>query len=137
MTDILIVEDEPAIRESLEFILRRCGWTVDTACDGEAALAAAYRQCPRLMLLDLRIPKCSGLDVLRQMRADEMLCDLPVLILTACDQQYDRRAASDLMADGFITKPYANSEVVAAIRRLLDPPPLARRPEHQEGISCR
>lgn len=119
MTDILIVEDEPAILESLEFILRRCGWTVDMACDGEAALAAAYRVRPRVMLLDIMIPKCSGLDVLRQMRADEQLCDTPVLMLTASGQQYDRQAAQGLKADGFITKPYANSDIVAAVRNLL------------------
>ena len=121
MTDILIVEDESAIRESLEFILRRCGWSVDLACDGEAALEAVYRDCPRLMLLDIMIPKCNGLDVLRLMRADQTLCGVPVLMLTASGQQYDRRAAEYLKADGFITKPYANTDVVAAVRRLLDP----------------
>lgn len=120
MTDILIVEDEPAILESLEFILRRCGWTVGLACDGEAALEAAYRERPRLMLLDIMIPKCSGLDVLRQMRADETLCGTPVVMLTASGQQYDRQAAEGLKADGFITKPYANKDVVAAVRRALD-----------------
>ena len=119
MMDILIVEDEPAILESLEFILRRCGWTVGHACDGEAALEKAYRDRPRVMLLDIMLPKRNGLDVLRQMRADETLCDTPVLMLTASGQQYDRTAAEGLKADGFITKPYANSDVVAAVRELL------------------
>lgn len=123
MTDIVIVEDEPAIRESLEFILQRCSWTVTLACDGEAALEAAHRLRPRLMLLDIMIPKRNGLDVLRQMRADEVLRDMPVLMLTASGQQYDRRAAQDLKADGFIAKPFANSDVVAAVRSLLDPAP--------------
>jgi len=123
MTDILIVEDEPAICQSLEFILRRCNWTVALVCDGEAALDAAYRYRPRLMLLDIMIPKRNGLDVLRQMRTDEALRDMPVLMLTASGQQYDRRAAADLKANGFIAKPFANSDVVAAVRRLLDVSP--------------
>lgn len=119
MKDILIVDDDPAILEALEFILRRCGWTTCLACDGEAALEEAYRVRPRVMLLDIMIPKCSGLDVLRQMRADETLCSTSVLMLTASGKQYDRQAAQGLKADGFITKPYANSDVVAAVRSLL------------------
>lgn len=121
MTDILIVEDEPAILESLEFILRRCGWSVDLACDGEAGLEAAYRFRPRIVLLDIVMPKRNGLDVLRQMRADEALRDMGVILLTASGQQYDRQAAQDLKADGFITKPYANTDVVSAVRCLLEP----------------
>lgn len=121
MTDILIVEDEPAILESLEFILRRCGWTVGLACDGEAALEAAYRFRPRIMLLDIVIPKRSGLDVLRQMRADEVLRDMGVILLTASGKKYDRQAAQDLKVDGFISKPYANMDVVDAVRCLLEP----------------
>jgi len=121
MTDILIVEDEPAIMESLEFILKRCGWTVGLARDGEAALEAAYRDRPRMMLLDIMIPRRNGLDVLREVRSAEALRDTSVLMLTARRQQYDRRAAEDLKADGFITKPYANTEIVAAVRRALDP----------------
>lgn len=124
MTDILIVEDEPAILESLEFILRRCGWSVGLARDGEAGLEAAYRFRPRMMLLDIMLPKRDGLDVLREMRADAALRGTAVLMLTARGQQYDRRAAQDLKADGFITKPYANTDVVAAVRRVLDPSPL-------------
>ena len=123
MTDILIVEDEPAIMESLEFILKRCGWSVGLARDGEAALEAAYRFRPRMMLLDIMIPRRNGLDVLREVRSAEALRDTSVLMLTARGQQYDRRAAEDLKADGFITKPYANTEIVAAVRRMLEPAP--------------
>lgn len=123
MTDILIVEDEPAIMESLEFILKRCGWTVGLARDGEAALEAAYRDRPRMMLLDIMIPRRNGLDVLREMRADEALRDTSVLMLTARGQPYDRQAAQNLKAAGFITKPYANTEIVAAVRRVLEPAP--------------
>ena len=120
MIDILIVEDEPAILESLEFILTRSGWKVGVARDGEAALEAAYRLRPRMVLLDIMLPKMGGLDVLKALRSDELLSSISVLILTARGQQYDRKAAMDLRADGFITKPFANDEVVAAVRRMLD-----------------
>ena len=119
-TDILIVEDETAILESLEFILRRNGWSVDSVRDGDAALEAALRYRPRLLLLDIMLPKRGGLEVLKHLRADERLRSTSVIILTARGQEYDRQAAFDLKADGFITKPYANDEVVEAVRRVLD-----------------
>jgi len=123
MTDILIVEDEEAILESLEFILTRCGWSVGVARDGEAALQAALRFQPRLILLDIMLPKRGGLDVLKILRSNVALASTAVVILTARGQEYDRQAAMDLKADGFITKPYANGEVVAAVRRILDSRP--------------
>lgn len=120
MTDILIVEDEQAILESLEFILTRHGWSVGVARDGEAALEAARRYRPRLILLDIMLPKRGGLGVLKALRSSEAFAGTSVVILTARGQQYDRQAAMDLKADGFITKPYANGEVVDAVRRILD-----------------
>ena len=123
MTDILIVEDEQAILESLEFILMRCGWSVGVARDGEAALEAAFRFRPRMILLDIMLPKRGGLDVLKMLRSNATFASTSVVILTARGQQYDRQAAMDLKADGFITKPYANGEVVAAVRRILDNQP--------------
>lgn len=127
MTDILIVEDEQAILESLEFILMRCGWSVGVARDGEAALEAAFRFRPRMVLLDIMLPKRGGLDVLKMLRSNATFASTSVVILTARGQQYDRQAAMDLKADGFITKPYANGEVVDAVRRILDNQP---RPAH-------
>lgn len=123
MTDILIVEDEQAILESLEFILMRCGWSVGVARDGEAALEAAFRFRPRMILLDIMLPKRGGLDVLKMLRSNATFASTSVVILTARGQQYDRQAAMDLKADGFITKPYANGEVVDAVRRILDNQP--------------
>lgn len=117
--DVLIVEDEPGILESLEFILRRAGWSISTVTDGEAALDAVRRLNPRMMVLDVMLPKRSGFEVLKQIRADERTRSLPVLILTAKGQQQDRRVAEELGASGFVTKPYANAEVVGAVRRLL------------------
>lgn len=120
MVDILIAEDEPAILESLNFILGRCGWIVDSVRDGDAALDAMRRERPRLLLLDIMLPKRSGLDVLKAMRTDPRLKQIPVLVLTARGQQHDRQLAMELRADCFVTKPYANEEVIQEVRRLLD-----------------
>ena len=117
--DILIAEDEPSILESLDFILRRAGWTISAVTDGEAALEAVRRLRPRMLVLDVMLPKRSGFEVLKQIRADVEIRSLPVLILTAKGQQQDRRIAEEFGADVFITKPYANAEVVGAVRQLL------------------
>ena len=118
--DILIAEDEPSILESLDFILRRAGWSVESVTDGQAALEGVRRLKPRILVLDVMLPRRSGFDVLKLLRGDTTTRDLPVLILTAKGQQQDRRTAEDLGADGFVTKPYANAEVVDAVRQLLE-----------------
>lgn len=105
--------------ESLEFILRRAGWSISSVVDGEAALDAVRRLQPRIVVLDVMLPKRSGFDVLKQIRASAETSRLPVLILTAKGQQQDRRIAEELGADGFVTKPYANAEVVEAVRSIL------------------
>jgi two-component system OmpR family response regulator len=117
--DVLIAEDEPSILESLDFILRRAGWTISAVADGDAALEAVRRLRPRVLVLDVMLPKRSGFEVLKQIRADVETRTLPVLVLTAKGQQQDRRIAEDLGADVFVTKPYANADVVDAVRRLL------------------
>lgn len=117
--DVLIAEDEPAILQSLDFILRRAGWTILAATDGEAALAAVRRERPRVVVLDVMLPKRSGFDVLRTLRAEAPTAATPVLMLTAKGQQHDRRTAEELGASAFITKPYANADVVETVRRLL------------------
>jgi len=117
--DILIAEDEPSILESLDFILRRAGWSIGTVTDGDAALEAVRRLKPRVLVLDVMLPKRSGFDVLKQIRAGSDTHALPVMILTAKGQQQDKRIAEELGADVFVTKPYANAEVVGAVRQLL------------------
>jgi DNA-binding response OmpR family regulator len=117
--DVLIAEDEPSILESLDFILRRAGFSIASVTDGEAALAAVRRERPRLVVLDVMLPKRSGFDVLKQIRADAATADLPVLILTAKGQAQDRQIAEQLGASSFVTKPYANADVVGTVRRLL------------------
>jgi two-component system OmpR family response regulator len=117
--DILIAEDEPSILESLDFILRRAGWSISAVTDGDAVLGTLRRSPPKLVVLDVMLPKRSGFDILKQIRTDDVLRTLPVLILTAKGQAKDRRTAEELGADGFVTKPYANAEVIDEIRRLI------------------
>ena len=118
--DVLIAEDEPSILESLDFILRRAGWSIASVTDGDAVLAALRRDRPKVLVLDVMLPRRSGFDVLKQVRADAALRSMPVLILTAKGQAQDRRVAEELGADAFVTKPYANADVVDEVRRLMD-----------------
>lgn len=117
--DVLIAEDEPAILDSLEFILRRAGFTVASATDGAAALVEIKRLAPKIVVLDVMLPRQSGFEVLKQIRTDTSLGNLPVLMLTAKGQQQDKRTAEDLGADAFVTKPYANADVVQAVKSLM------------------
>lgn len=117
--DILIVEDEPGILDSLEFILKRAGWSVESVTDGDAALLSAAEFMPRVMVLDVMLPKRSGFEVLKAIRASNRLRDIPVLMLTAKGQQQDRRTAEELGASAFVTKPYSNVLVVDTVRQLL------------------
>lgn len=119
--DVLIAEDEPSILESLDFILRRAGWSIASVTDGDAVIGMLRRSPPRVLVLDVMLPKRSGFDLLKQIRADDVLRGLPVLILTAKGQAKDRRTAEELGANGFVTKPYANSEVLEEVRRLIGP----------------
>ena len=125
--DILIAEDEPSILEALTFVLRRAGWTVHTVTDGEAVMNAVRREEPRVLVLDIMLPKRSGFEVLKQIRASEATRALPVLVLTAKGQQQDRRIAEEFGADSFVTKPYSNADVVNAVRVLLDEPAALER----------
>lgn len=118
-TDILIAEDEPSILEALSFVLRRAGWTVQTVTDGEAVMNAVRRTRPRVLVLDVMMPKRTGFEVLKQIRADASTRALPVLVLTAKGQQQDRRVAEELGADRFVTKPYSNVDVIDTVRELL------------------
>ena len=119
MKRVLIAEDESNIAESLRFILTREGHTVSLARDGAETLAMVRRACPDALVLDLMMPKLSGFDILKELRAAPETRSLPVLMLTAKGQADDRKAAEDLGADAFVTKPFANEEVVSAIARLL------------------
>ena len=117
-TKVLIAEDDPNIVESLSFVLNRDGLEVSAALDGEAALRRLRSDPPDVMILDVMLPKRNGFEVLKLVKSDPALRALPVIVLTAKGQPQDRRMAESLGAESFMTKPFSNTEVVQAVRRL-------------------
>jgi DNA-binding response OmpR family regulator len=116
---VLLIEDEPNIAEAIRFLLSRDGWRVSVLATGEGALAAIADLQPDLVILDLMLPVQSGLQILTQIRARSMGADLPVLMLTAKGQERDREAALAAGVSDFMTKPFDNSQMRAAVRALL------------------
>lgn len=115
---VLLAEDEPNIVESLTFLLERAGFEVSVASDGRQALGAALESPPDVLVLDVMLPELDGYEVLRQLRADGRAAGLPVLMLTAKGQREDRETALACGADMFMTKPFANAEITAAVVHL-------------------
>lgn len=115
---VLLAEDEPNIVEPLTFLLERAGFDVAVETDGRKALHAALADTPDVMILDVMLPELDGYEVLRRLRADRRAETLPVLVLTAKGQREDRETALDCGADLFITKPFANADVVKAVEQL-------------------
>jgi DNA-binding response OmpR family regulator len=124
---IVVVEDDPHIADLIELYLRRDGHRVIQAPSGEAGLEAAARERPRLVILDIGLPgKIDGLEVCRQLRASS---NVPVLMLTARDDEIDRILGLELGADDYVTKPFSPRELAArvkAILRRVEGPPPAR-----------
>jgi two-component system, OmpR family, response regulator len=116
---VLIVEDEENIVESLTFLLQREGLVVASVADGTAALREIGAAPPDLLILDVMLPGADGFEILRTIRADPRTADLPVLMLTARMQQKDRRLAEKIGVNAFVTKPFANAEVVGAVLGLM------------------
>lgn len=104
--------------ESLRFILERAQFVVDIVADGAVALDRLRRERFAAVILDIMLPGMNGLDVLRAVRADPGLAMLPVIVLTAKGQANDRETAEAIGASAFITKPFANAEVVSRVREL-------------------
>ncbi len=115
---VLLVEDEPNIIEAVGFILSRDGWSVATHANGETALTEIRRIGPDVLVLDVMLPGRSGFEVLKELRQDAKLADLPVLMLTARGQEKDRVLAEELGATRFMTKPFANNELLEAVREI-------------------
>ncbi|MFN7224733.1 MAG: response regulator transcription factor [Paracoccaceae bacterium] len=115
---VLLIEDEPNISEAIRFILSRDGCDVTALADGHGALAAVRLGHPDLVILDLMLPGISGLEILAQLRADPMTQSIPVLMLTAKGQVRDREAAERAGANHFMTKPFSNDDMRAAVRAL-------------------
>lgn len=117
---VLLAEDEPNIVVSLKFLLERAGFEVEAEDNGKNALERALSQPPDVMVLDLMLPELDGFEILRRLRSDSRGAGLPVLMLTAKGQREDRENALKCGADLFVTKPFSNAEVIAAVRQLAD-----------------
>jgi DNA-binding response OmpR family regulator len=116
-TRILVVEDEPDLREGLRHNLELDGFEVDVAADGQGGLDAALHGSPALVLLDLMLPGMPGTDVLRELRRKKP--DLPVIIVTAKGADRDKVRGLDLGADDYVTKPFVLAELTARIRAVM------------------
>jgi DNA-binding response OmpR family regulator len=113
---VLVVDDEETIVEFLTMGLRYEGWTVTAAMDGVEALAAAQRERPDLVILDIMLPKLDGMQVCRRLRAQS---DVPIIMLTARGELEDRVAGLDEGADDYLVKPFRFQELLARIRAVL------------------
>src|SRR3954453_3038392 len=115
--NVLVVDDEPVLAELVSMALRYEGWEIQTAGDGETAIALAKDSPPDVVVLDVMLPDMSGLDVLRKLR--ERTPHLPLLLLTAKDSVEDRIAGLTAGGDDYVTKPFSLEEVVLRLRALL------------------
>lgn len=119
---ILIADDEPNILISLEFLMKREGFQVTVARDGQEALDAFARERPQVVLLDVMMPKKTGFDVCQALRADEANHDVRILLLTAKGRDTDIAKGIALGADAYMTKPFSTKELVQKVRELLERP---------------
>lgn len=116
---VLLVEDETNIIEAIRFLLCREGWQVDTHSDGATAVATIQAMRPTLVILDYMLPGKNGIDILTELREDPDFSALPVLMLTARGQLRDRELAEKAGVSRFMTKPFSNTEVITAVRDLV------------------
>ncbi len=116
---VLVVDDEPNIRLSLEFLMRKAGYEVTGVEDGEAALKAVKEAAPDLMLLDVTLPKLSGYEVCEAVRANPEWSGVRILMLTARGREIEREKGLALGADDYVTKPFATRDVVERVQALL------------------
>jgi two-component system OmpR family response regulator len=118
---VLLIEDEPNIIEAVSFILSRDGWEVKTHSNGHDAMQVVRLRAPDLIILDAMLPGKSGFDILTEIRSDAALGATPVLMLTARGQTKDRELAERAGVSQYMTKPFSNADVLAAVRALVIP----------------
>jgi DNA-binding response OmpR family regulator len=131
MKTILVVDDERKIVDLARDYLEHAGFSVVTASDGPSALDAVQRRHPDLVVLDLGLPGIDGLDVTRRVRRDS---NLPVIMLTARDDELDKLLGLELGADDYLTKPFSPRELVARVRAVLRRVDAGARPEAAEIV---
>ncbi|MFZ2029534.1 MAG: phosphate regulon transcriptional regulator PhoB [Vitreimonas sp.] len=118
-THVLVVEDEAALADLLKYNLEKEGYQVRVAVDGEEALVAAEERSPDLVLLDWMLPKASGVEVCRRLRARQETRNTPIVMLTARGEESDRVRGLDIGADDYITKPFSMTELLARLRAVM------------------
>ena len=116
---VLIVDDEPNIVISLEFLMKREGFEVSVARGGEEALRKVEESTPDVMLLDVMMPKKTGYEVCQQIRANPSLSGVKIVMLTAKGRDTEVAKGLDLGADAYMTKPFSTKDLVAQVRALL------------------
>jgi DNA-binding response OmpR family regulator len=116
---ILIVDDEPNIVTSLEYLMKREGYEVQVAADGEAGLKAAAGTAPDMVLLDIMLPKMNGFEVCERLRADPRWRWMKIVMLTAKGRQADAARGMAAGADLYVTKPFSTRELVAQVKQIL------------------
>jgi len=118
---ILIADDEPNILISLEYLMKREGYDVTVARDGQEAIDAILRERPDLVLLDVMMPKKTGFEVCHEVRANEPVKDTLILMLTAKGRDTDLAKGLALGANAYMTKPFSTRELVSRVREMLGP----------------
>ncbi len=116
---VLVVDDEPNIVLSLEFLIKQAGYEVRIARDGDAALKAIEERLPDLVLLDVMMPKRDGFDVCETIRANPVWKEIPIIMLTAKGRDIEREKGLALGADAYITKPFSTRDALDQIRQFL------------------
>jgi len=119
MKKILVIDDEPDLRELVRINLDQAGYSVETASSGREALHALRRSAPDLVVLDLMLPDVSGTELCRKIRADPALAEIPVIMLTAKAAEVDRVVGFELGADDYVTKPFSPRELVLRVASVL------------------
>jgi two-component system, OmpR family, alkaline phosphatase synthesis response regulator PhoP len=119
MKRVLLIEDDRDIVELVRYNLEREGFQVDSATDGTTGLAQVRKTPPDILLLDLMLPKLSGLDICKEIRRDQSLNRLPILMLTARGEEADRVVGLEMGADDYVTKPFSPRELGARVKALL------------------
>lgn len=116
MTSVMIVEDENTLREALAYLLKKEGYAVSEAADGEQALSKFEKDSPDLIILDLMLPGISGTEVCKRIRK---VSNVPIIMLTAKDAEIDKVVGLEIGADDYVTKPYSTSELLARMKAVL------------------
>lgn len=116
---VLVVDDEPNILLSLEFLMKKAGFQVRTAKDGEEALEALAAERPDLILLDVMMPRKDGYEVCQTIRQNPDWQDMKIIMLTAKGREVEKEKGLALGADDYITKPFSTQEVIAKVREIL------------------